>query len=162
MFQMRTGSQPAYPLPTCPRTCSGSTRPTTSANTGQVNTDPYSQPGMGQEHLSQPSSKGTLQTLSFKDYNLIILFRRRAPSHGHGGGHQPGDHQPTHQYHSSTCTQSGSRGDAVLPRAGVHIHLLPNQGPQHAVGVPEPDNNAHEVHPPPVHVRVWRRRRSWE
>ena len=58
MFQMRTGSQPAYPLPTCPRTCSGSTRPTTSANTGQVNTDPYSQPGMGQEHLSQPSSTG--------------------------------------------------------------------------------------------------------
>ena len=32
----------------------------------QVNTDPYSRPGRGQAHLSQPSSSGTLQNLSFR------------------------------------------------------------------------------------------------
>jgi hypothetical protein len=135
----------------------------------QITTDPYSQPGMGQDHPSQPSSTGTLQTLNFRIITLQFCPCSKLPAtgigdghkpghHRHDDGHQPGDHRPAHQQHSSTRTQSGSQGDAVLPHGGVDVHLLPHQGPQLAVGLPEPDHRAHEVHPRCVHVQVWGRR----
>ena len=106
----------------------------------QLATATYSQPGIGQDHPSQPSSTGTLQILNFRIITLQFCLGSELPATGMGMGTSQGitgmkmatSQGTTGLPTSTTAAPAHSQGHEVMqfcPVAGCTYTSYPTKDP---------------------------------